>query len=112
MLAGDQLPGWKLVQGKQGNRAWADPKQAEQMLREVFRLPIEDAYDLKVISPTSAEKLAKAGKIGPRQWPKLRALITRAAGTPHVAPEADPRPAITLSSAAAEFQTVADSDIT
>jgi hypothetical protein len=111
LLAGEALPGWKLVQGKQGSRAWSDAKQAEHMLRKVFRLPIEDAYYLKVISPTSAEKLAIAGKIGPRQWSKLTSLISRTAGKPHVAPEADSRPALDVTPASADFQPVADGDM-
>lgn len=96
LLAGEPVPGFKIVQGKKGARAWADPAAAEKLLRETFRLPIEKAYDLKLISPTSAEKLAKAGEIGPRQWPKAVSLITQSEGKPHVAPESDPRPSITV----------------
>lgn len=51
-------------------------------------------YDLKLISPTSAEKLKKVGVIGPKQWTKVAALITRAVGKPSVAPENDKRPAL------------------
>lgn len=105
LLAGDKVPGYKLVQGRAGARQWSDPKEAEKLLRETFRLPIEKAYDLKLISPTSAEKLAKAGDIGPRQWPKAQGLITRSEGKAHVAPESDPRPA--LVAAIDEFENLA-----
>jgi hypothetical protein len=109
LLVGLPVPGFKVVQGKMGNRAWRDPAEAEKLLREVFRLKVEDAYDLKLISPTSAEKLAKAGVIGPRQWPKAEALVVRAAGKPHVAPESDPRPALDVApTSAAEFEPVDD----
>lgn len=108
LLAGEPIPGFKLVQGKQGNRAWSDAALAEKMLREQFRLPIEEAYDLKLISPTTAEKLHKAGKIGPRQWSKAEALITRTAGKPHVAPTSDPRPALDIKPAADDFQPVTE----
>ena len=55
------------------------------------------------------EKLVKAEKIGPRQWPKAEALVVRAAGKPHVAPESDPRPALDVAPvSAAEFQPVDD----
>src|SRR5690606_16378758 len=30
--AGEAIPGWKLVQGREGNRTWADPKQAADEL--------------------------------------------------------------------------------
>lgn len=97
LLAGEQIPGYKIVEGKLGNRAWSDKAAAEEMLKS-FRLKTEEMYDLTLISPTSAEKLTKGEKaaIGPRQWPKLNALVTRAPGKPHVAPESDPRPSITV----------------
>ena len=103
LLAGAPVPGFKLVQGKQGNRQWADPAAAERLLRETFRLPVEKAYDLKLISPTAAEKLAKAGDIGPRQWPKAEAMVTRNPGKPHVAPASDARPALDIKPAVDDF---------
>lgn len=90
---GQPVPGYKLVKGKQGNRAWADKAQAEEALK-AFRLKVEEMYDLSLISPTTAEKLHKAGSIGPRQWAKVQPLITRSEGKPSVAPASDPRPAI------------------
>lgn len=96
LSAGEPVPGYKLVQGKRGARAWANPTEAEKVLREQFRLPVEKAYDLKLISPTTAEKLAKAGDIGPRQWAKVIPLIVQRDGAPSVAPASDPRPAITV----------------
>lgn len=94
LLDGAQVPGFKLVLGKRGNRAWIDKAEAEAALK-AMRIPHDQMYDYSVISPTSADKLAKAEVIGPRQWPKLQALITQAEGKPSVAPESDKRPAIT-----------------
>jgi hypothetical protein len=112
LLAGETVPGYKIVQGRQGNRKWSDPDAVEKMMKETFRLTNEQMYDFKLISPTTAEKLApkldKDGKVKPmkegapepvigvRQWPKLATLITRAEGAMSVAPESDPRPAITV----------------
>lgn len=96
LSAGEPVPGYKLVQGKRGARTWANWTEAEKVLREQFRLPVEKAYDLKLISPTTAEKLAKAGDIGPRQWAKVIPLIVQRDGAPSVAPASDPRPAITV----------------
>jgi hypothetical protein len=103
LLAGESVPGFKVVQGKRGNRQWSDPKAAELLLRETFRLPVEKAFDLKLISPTTAEKLHKAGDIGPRQWPKAQTLIVQSDGKPHVAPATDPRPALDIRPVADEF---------
>ncbi len=107
LLAGAPVPGYKLVQGKRGSRAWSDPKAAEELLK-TFRVKIEDMYDLKLISPTSADKLAKAEVIGKRQWPKLQTLITQPDGKPHVAPVSDSRPALDIRPVAEDFATVTD----
>jgi hypothetical protein len=109
--AGKTVPGYKLVQGKQGNRAWGDKTAAEAALK-AMRLKTEEMYELSLISPTTAEKLAKPAKkdtdpaplIGPRQWPKLQDLITRAAGKAHVAPVSDPRPALDVQPVVDDFE--------
>lgn len=95
LLAGTPVPGWKLVQGKRGNRAWISKEVAEQTLRDM-RIKHEAMYDYSVISPTTAEKRVKEGEIGPRQWKKLQELITQAEGKPSVAPESDKRPALDI----------------
>lgn len=90
---GEKVPGYKLVQGRGGSRKWLDDEEAEQLLKSM-RLKVEQMYDLKLISPTAAEKLQKADAIGPRQWTKVENLITRSDGKPTVAPESDKRPAL------------------
>lgn len=92
--AGHAVPGFKLVTGKQGNRAWGDEEAARALLKDQFRYKTEEVFDLKLISPTKAEKLIK--KASPRRWTKVEALITRADGKPTVAPETDPRPALNI----------------
>ena len=64
-----------------------------------MRLKTEQMYDLSIISPTTAEKLHKAGTIGVKQWPKLQTLITKADGKPSVAPASDKRPALMIAAA-------------
>ncbi|HHX4961660.1 TPA: DUF2800 domain-containing protein [Acinetobacter baumannii] len=95
MHAGEVIPGFKMVQGKKGNRAWTDAEEAEKLLKSM-RLKTEQMYDLKLISPTKAEALKKDEAIGPRQWTKIEALITQADGKPTVAPESDKRPALDM----------------
>ncbi|ECB0647346.1 DUF2800 domain-containing protein [Salmonella enterica subsp. enterica serovar Wangata] len=92
--AGHPVPGFKLVTGKQGNRVWSDEEAARALLKDQFRYKTEEVFDLKLISPTKAEKLIK--KASPRRWTKVEALITRANGKPTVAPESDPRPALNI----------------
>ncbi|MGF2653777.1 DUF2800 domain-containing protein [Serratia marcescens] len=91
--AGADVPGYKLVAGKQGNRAWSSKEEAEAMM-ESFRLKKEQRYTYTLIGPAPAEKLLK--KSNPRQWAKLEKLITRADGKPTVAPATDPRPALVI----------------
>ena len=107
LLGGIPVPGYKLVQGKKGNRAWADPETAEAALK-AMRIKHDQMYDYKLASPTSIEKLAKADEIGPRQWTKIQALITQSDGQPSVAPVSDKRPALVTSVDASEFSDVTD----
>ena len=76
--------------------------EAEAVLKSM-RLKTEELYDLSLISPTTAEKRAKAGIIGPRQWPKIQPLIVQPEGKPSVAPVSDPRPAISIAASAEDF---------
>ena len=89
----DSVPDFKIVQGKRGNRKWADEAEAEDTLKKM-RVKHEHMYDYKLVSPTQAEKVFKEGGIGPKQWPRVQALITQSDGKPSVAPASDPRPAL------------------
>jgi hypothetical protein len=108
LLAGVPVAGFKLVEGRRGSRKWFDAADAEAALK-AMRLKHDEIYDYSVISPTSAEKLAKAGSLGARQWTKLQALITQAEGRPSVAPASDKRPAIVVD-ATADFAPVAQTE--
>ena len=109
LLVGTPVAGWKLVQGKKGNRAWTDAEAAEKYLKDTVRVKIEDMYDLKLISPTKAEKLttpAAEGEkpiLGPRQWTRVKELIGQSEGQPSVAPASDKRPAILVAPRAEDF---------
>ena len=108
LLAGEPVRGYKLVQGKRGNRMWTNPEDAEAALK-AMRIKHDQMYDYKLASPTTIEKLAKAEEIGPRQWAKIQALITQSEGQPSVAPESDKRPALVTSAAASDFDDVTSS---
>jgi hypothetical protein len=54
--------GFGLELGREGPRKWKDPDHVEELLRKTYRLKMEVVYDMKLISPTSAEKLAKVKK--------------------------------------------------
>lgn len=88
LLAGTPVPGWKLVEGKKGNRKWTDEKAAEDLLKTKFRLPVDDIYDRSLVSPTTATKLLKDN---PKRLAQVQALIGQTAGKPSVAPADDGR---------------------
>lgn len=110
LLAGQAVPGWKLVQGKKGNRAWSKPADVEALFKSM-RLKESEMYDFKLISPATAEKLAKAKVIGPRQWPKVQELITQSEGKAHVAPATDSRPALVVTPVVDDFTDVTAEDL-
>ena len=107
LLAGHPVPGYKLVEGRRGSRRWTNDAEVEQTLKSM-RMKLEEMYDFSLISPTTAEKLHKAGTIGPRQWPKLQGLITQSEGKPSVAPATDKRPALVIQATADEFADVSE----
>lgn len=107
LIAGEPVDGFKLVQGRRGPRQWVDAEAAEEALK-AMRLKADEMYSRTLISPTSAEKLYKAGTIGKRQWPKLEGLITQTEGKPSVAPASDTRPAITVAATPDDFEDVSD----
>lgn len=107
MLAGTPVPGWKLVTGKAGSRAWSDADEAAKLLKGM-RLRDDVMYDFSLISPTTAEKLHAAGTIKPRQWAKLQDLISRANGKPSVAPATDKRPALDIGKVEDQFESLDD----
>lgn len=95
MLTGAALPGHKLVEGRKGTRRWVDTVDAEATMK-AMRLKSDLIYERSLASPTAVEKLAKRGAIGPRQWDKLKGLITRSQGSPTIVAESDPRAALVI----------------
>lgn len=103
--AGNEVPGWKRVIGKRGNRAWENEDLAAKQLKGM-RLKHEEMYSYSLISPTQAEK--KLAKEYPRAWPKVAALIHQPEGRPITVPASDPRPALTSGSIADDFADLTD----
>lgn len=106
LFAGIAVEGWKLVQGKRGNRSWIDAEAAEAALK-AMKVKLTEMYDFKLISPTTLTKRLDAWMsddgvtqkpiVGPRQKTRVMELITQKDGSPSVAPVADKRPALSMS---------------
>lgn len=108
LLAGDEVPGFKLVEGKRGNRAWSDREAALEAMKSM-RLKHEDIYSYSLNGPAPMEKLLK--KENPRRWATLQALIVQPEGRPHVAPVSDGRPALSITPTADDFDDVSEAPL-
>ena len=95
---------YKLVEGRSSARQWKDPAAVETAFKQLG-LSDELVYAKELISPATAEKLAKAPRvkkgetpvtpaISPAQWVELQGLITQGQCQPAIALETDPRPSI------------------
>ncbi len=94
---GVEIPGYKLVQGKEGNRQWRDELMAAAELEKNGVEP----YETKVISPATAEKA-----LGKAAFRPLGATLTyRAPGAIALVPVTDKRPAL-ICGPAADFDDV------
>lgn len=89
--AGIPVKGYKLVEGKRGNRSWSDAGEVESLLKSM-KLTKEQMYDMSLISPTVAEK--RLAKEHPIQWAKVTNFVMQKAGGPTIASDSDPRPAL------------------
>lgn len=93
---GNPPPGFKLVEGRPGNRAWADEDDAALALT-IAGVGEEALYTRKLVSVAQAEKL-----LGKAAAKELAGYVTRKPGVPTLVPESDKRPAIE-GGAAADF---------
>lgn len=95
LFTGEDVPGFKLVQGRKGNRAWDDKDGIEKEML-AMRITHKYIYDYKLASPATLEKHAKNNHINKKQWERLQEHITQSEGVPSVAPSDDKRPAISV----------------
>ena len=100
LLAGQTVDGFKLVEGRKGNRKWSDEAEVEALLKS-FRMRQDEMYDMSLISPTKAEKMFKSN---PKRWEKVEALTSRSDGKPSVAFATDKRSEMAVSSVADDFR--------
>lgn len=105
LTEGHTVPGFKLVMSRGGNRYWADPKKAAELLLKTTVLSRSEVVEEKTISPAAAEKLVGKKKFST----ELESLITRAPGGPELAPADDKRESC-LVSGATEFAPLKDED--
>lgn len=103
LFAGQEVAGWKLVEGKRGNRAWKSEELAQEALRDfagTVGMDDERFFERKFLSPTAIEKLLKGSAEGKKL---IAELVDRPPGKPSVAPATDERPAMAINATADDF---------
>jgi hypothetical protein len=87
LMNGDELPGYKLVEGKLGNRKWKNEMEVAATLSKLYT---SDIYtETRLLSPSQMDKAIGKKKVAEL----LEELIERAPGSPTIAPIHDKRPA-------------------
>ena len=89
LMNGEELPGYKLVEGKLGNRKWKDEQTVYCTLKNMGYAE-RDITETKVLSPSQMDKAIGKKKVAEL----LEGLIERAPGAPTIAPITDKRPAL------------------
>ena len=111
-MRGEPTPGFKVVDGRK-SRKWAldEEQMAERLSRSnriggdgktTGKLRKEHYMDTKILSPAQAEKRIRP-LVTSRTWANIESLIKTEGGKPTLAPETDPRPALTIRSGAEVF---------
>lgn len=106
LFQGEHVPGYKIVEGRMGDRQFEDADEARIAMR-VMKLTDEEMYEKKL---RSAPKMEKVLKKRPALWKSLEKLIVRQPGQPHVAPESDPRPALEMKPTIDSFEDIPDNE--
>lgn len=83
-LDGDIIEGFKLVQGRKGNRTWVDEKAVEEAFSELG----EQLYEKKLLTPPKLEKV-----LGKRKK-EIEAFVTRPEASLSLVPITDKREAV------------------
>ncbi len=97
LLDGKEIPGFKVVEGRLGNRQWADESRVVEILRDNGYT--EDDYtERKLKSPAGMDELL--GKKDAAEL--LGSVIVRKPGQPTIVADTDRRPAITRAEALAK----------
>lgn len=87
MLSGEEIPGYKVVEGKQGNRKWTNEMEVLKTL-EAAGYSKDDVTETKLLTPAGMD--TALGKKKAKEL--LQELVSRSPGNPTIAPESDKRP--------------------
>ena len=86
-MKGDVIEGFKLVQGRRGNRQWVD----EKAVKEAFAFLGDDLFEKKLLSPNKLEKMLPKDRRD-----EVESFTTRSEPKLSLAPLSDKRTAVVL----------------
>lgn len=87
LMDGGEIPGWKCVEGKPGNRKWTDEQKVLDTLRAAD-YDLNEVTETKLLSPAAMDK-----SIGKKRAAELLGgYIDRSPGSPTIVPASDKRP--------------------
>lgn len=99
LMDGGEVPGWKIVEGKLGNRKWTDELAVAEKLA-LAGFTVAEVTETKLLSPAAMDKALGKKKVAEL----LDGLIDRSPGAPTVVPASDKRPPLDrLAEAKADF---------
>lgn len=98
LLEGEDVPGFKVVEGRKGNRTWSDQKGARRYLEDQGLDEVEIYTEPKMVSPAQAERVLKAHSQEASEFRERKSGLAGFVaggrpGAPTVVREDDPRPA-------------------
>ncbi|MBQ7547666.1 MAG: DUF2800 domain-containing protein [Clostridia bacterium] len=97
LLDGKEIPGFKAVDGRLGNRQWADESRVVEILRD-NGYGEDDYTERKLKSPAGMDEL-----LGKKTAAEMLGSVTvRKPGSPTIVPDTDRRPAVTKAEALAK----------
>lgn len=101
-LQGEVIKGFKLIEGKQGNRKWSDEGSAAKMMI-ASGVKSDDCYTTTIVSPAKAEQLlVKTGIKKAEAKTLIEDLVTRADPKPYLVADTE-KGGIPFKSLALEF---------
>jgi Protein of unknown function (DUF2800) len=107
-LMGPDAQPYKFVEGRQGDRKWADEKQAESALLGVLG---PQAYQpQKILTASGASKILDKKKTANMWKDVFVPLIKRAPGKPLLVMGSDPRPAFSPAAGSDEFDEISSNE--
>ena len=85
-VSGVELPGFKLVEGKKGARAFTDTDAVMELVNKKFRIPLAQACNMTVKTAPQMLKMMKERGESAVRVKQVEALITRKQGKPALVP--------------------------